>query len=131
MDVTTDSTWGREIFEAVLSSPSVEAAEAWALLGTCKAARGVGGAASLKQLRAVALVTTAHKPLEEQYAVPFVCDLFPYEGGSTEFYGNTPEYRWPNASAIPMGYVFTRDGLYPERNDYINDPGWNRLLLDA
>ena len=125
MDVTTDSTWGREIFEAVLSSPSVEAAEAWALLGTCKAARSVGGAASLKQLRAVALVTTAHKPLEEQYAVPFVCDLFPYEGGSTEFYGNTPEYRWPNASAIPMGYVFTRDVLYPKRNDYINDPGWN------
>jgi hypothetical protein len=92
---------GREIFEALLSSPSVEAAEAWALLGTCKAARSVGGAASLKEVCAVALfTTTAHKPLEEQYAVPFVCDLFPHEGSATEYCHRVllgvevPEYRW-------------------------------------
>jgi hypothetical protein len=114
----------REIFETMLSSSSVGAAEAWALLGSCKAARSVGGAASLKELTAVALLSPTSTPLEElQYAVPFVCDLHPYVGGNTEFGGGPdPEYRWPNASAIPMGYVLTRDKLYPGRNSGYDEP---------
>jgi hypothetical protein len=43
----------REIFEVLLSSPLLGAAEALALLGTCKDARGVGRAASLDAVRAV------------------------------------------------------------------------------
>ena len=73
---------GREIFEAMLSSTSVEAAGAWALLGTCKAARSVGGAASLKeQVCAVAVVPD----VEGHHAVPFVFDGHPYLGGNTEY----------------------------------------------
>jgi hypothetical protein len=47
----------RKIFEVLLSSPLLGAAEALALLGTFKDARGVGGAASLDAVRAVCTLT--------------------------------------------------------------------------
>jgi len=40
---TVDDNPARELFEALLSNPALGAAEALALLGTCKAARSVGG----------------------------------------------------------------------------------------
>ena len=52
---TVDDNPARELFEALLSNPALGAAEALALLGTCKAARSVGGAPSLAALRAVSL----------------------------------------------------------------------------
>ena len=63
----------RELFEALLlSSPALGPAEAMALLGTCRAARSVGRAASLDALRAVAVSDTWSSPV-----VPLIRDLEP------------------------------------------------------
>jgi hypothetical protein len=124
---------GREIFEAMLSSTSVEAAEAWALLGSCKAAKTVGGAASLKEVCAVAVVNTLipTQPLSLQFAVPFVCGVHPYIGVNTEFGGGPdPEYRWGKVSALPMGYVSTPGELYPGRNYQYDECTEQRLRLN-
>jgi hypothetical protein len=53
-------------------APDWGAAEALALLGTCTAARSVGGAASLRAIRAVAFVNN-----EGEEAVPRVCAVEP------------------------------------------------------
>jgi hypothetical protein len=58
----------REIFEVLLSSPLLGAAEALALLGTCKYARGVGRAASLDAVRAVSTCIDG----DDEYVVPHV-----------------------------------------------------------
>ena len=65
---------GRELFEALLlSSPAVGAAEAMALLGTCRAARSVGAAASLANISAVAVVNSENG----EPVVPLIRDLDP------------------------------------------------------
>ena len=51
----------------LLSRPSLGDAEALALLGTCTAARAVGGAVSLRAVRAVAFVNSA-----AEEAIPMV-----------------------------------------------------------
>ena len=71
----------RELFEALLSRPAVGAAEAMALLGTCRAARSVGVAvsASLTAVRAVAVVdpnnTADHRCAK--LVAPLIVDLEP------------------------------------------------------
>ena len=79
---TMDDKTARELFEALLSNLALGAAEALALLGTCKAARSVGGAPSLAALRAVSLDedSTAVGPATPQHpsgwrVVPLVRSL--------------------------------------------------------
>jgi hypothetical protein len=67
----------REIFEVLLSNPLLGAAEALALLGMYKDARGVGGAASLDAVRAV---STKQPRLKE---APAMSEAGRIAGGTT------------------------------------------------
>ena len=88
---------GRDFFEALLlSSPSVGAAEAVALLGTCGAARSVGAAASLDALRAIAVGTDP--------VVPLIRDLEPVQDDDDE-YGDYGRKFWLERTSALRGGV--------------------------
>jgi hypothetical protein len=83
----------REIFEALLSNPHVVPAEAWALLGTCRAARSVGGAASLRAVRA--LLLGEYKGFGPSEIVLHLRDLEPAVDDE-----NNEEKTWDNESPV-------------------------------
>jgi hypothetical protein len=90
-----DDAPSRELFEALLSCPALGAAEALALLGTCTTARGVGSAASLRAVRAVAFANSA-----AEEAAPMVRALAPVK--YMDEYMDGEEMMWPERSALPV-----------------------------
>ena len=128
---------GRELFEALLSNPAVGAAEAIALLGTCRAARGVGGAASLSAIRTVAVVDS--EAYEPELPVPLIRDLEPvretlvdeWDGEGRAFHLSSTSLL--NLKAFSRGYVTRRSANFfsaGRRSAYFfSARRWNGCIL--
>ena len=111
MDATSPAPPGalvepvREVYEALLSNPLLGAAEAVALLGTCRTARDVKFASSLRAIRAVAVTEESG---DDVPVVPKVRSLLPSTSSSISAAASAPgggsnttrRKRWRELSAV-------------------------------